>query len=341
MGMKLAFLGHAPEFKVNDQVTCSDDIRVGDIVVFERESAGSVVVRALQPDEIEANAGLLYRVEQPAQFDHPVYVQIVPSSPGDSTNPAVEKMPTAHVTNLSKPDSFPIEVIERLKNYVYRLIDPRNGETFYVGRGTGNRVFAHVKGQIEEGEDEPDAKLKRIWEIHAAGFDVAHVIHRHGMDGATAVEVEAALIDAYPGLTNIAGGSGSGDFGVMHAKEVIDKYSAQPAVFRHRALLININRTAGEKSLYDATRYAWVVGDKAEQAQVILAVKQGIIRGAFVAEEWLPATVENFPHEEGNPDRMGFIGQEASAEMQQLYVGKRVPEKYRKQGAANPIRYTW
>jgi hypothetical protein len=28
-------------------------------------------------------------------------------------------------------------VIQRLDHYVYRLIDPRNGETFYVGVGKG------------------------------------------------------------------------------------------------------------------------------------------------------------------------------------------------------------
>jgi hypothetical protein len=33
---------------------------------------------------------------------------------------------------------------ENLKTYVYRLIDPRNGETFHVGKGRGNRVSAHI-----------------------------------------------------------------------------------------------------------------------------------------------------------------------------------------------------
>lgn len=40
-------------------------------------------------------------------------------------------------------DGFPPDVARKLKTYVYRLIDPRNGETFYVGKGQGNRVFAH------------------------------------------------------------------------------------------------------------------------------------------------------------------------------------------------------
>ncbi|GAB0612904.1 hypothetical protein NB16F74_47760 [Escherichia coli] len=36
-------------------------------------------------------------------------------------------------------DSFPPEVAERLQYYVYRLIDPRNGETFYVGTVANSR----------------------------------------------------------------------------------------------------------------------------------------------------------------------------------------------------------
>ena len=49
-------------------------------------------------------------------------------------------------------DSFPEGVAEQLKWYVYRLIDPRNGETFYVGKGKGNRVFAHANGQFPSEE---------------------------------------------------------------------------------------------------------------------------------------------------------------------------------------------
>jgi hypothetical protein len=156
-------------------------------------------------------------------------------------------------------DSFPPEVAERLKTYVYRLIDPRNGETFYVGKGQGDRVFAHIRLEQKLGGDEVDNKVKRIREIHLAGFQVAHVIHRHGMDDDTAFEVEAALIDAYPGLTNVAGGSGSSDYGVMHSKEIVSRYSAEAAVFHHRALLISVNRSATEVSLYEATRYAWKI----------------------------------------------------------------------------------
>ncbi len=235
---------------------------------------------------------------------------------------------------------FSAEVADRLKTYVYRLIDPRNGETFYVGKGQGNRVFAHIREQVDE--DDPSNKLKRIRDIRLAGFDVQHVIHRHGMDGRTAFEVEAALMDAYPGLTNTASGLGSAEVGAMHALEIVRRYAAEPAVFEHRALLINVSRSATESSLYDATRYAWKISPtKATQAEVVLAVSQGLIRDAFVADRWLPATAENFPGREPAPLRFGFVGDRAPEALRARYVGKRIPDDYRKRGSANPVRYTW
>jgi uncharacterized protein len=192
-----------------------------------------------------------------------------------------------------------------------------------------------------EGDDLAN-KIKRIREIRLAGFEVAHVIHRHGMDDKTAFEVEAALIDAYPGLTNVVGGMGGNDYGAMHAKEIVRRYCAEPAVFQHKALLISVNRSATETSLYEATRYAWKISrSKAKQAEVILATRQALIVGAFIADDWLDATAVNFPGRDDVPGRLGFVGQEASADINTLYVGKRVPDQYRKRGSANPIKYTW
>ena len=243
---------------------------------------------------------------------------------------------------MAKAEVFPPDVVPKLKTYVYRLIDPRNGETFYVGKGQGNRVFAHIHDELSQDGDDLSDKLKRIREIRVAGFEVAHVIHRHGMDEATAFEVEAALMDAYPGLSNIAGGTGSSDYGAMHAREIIRRYSAPPADFRHKAILISVNRSAAETSLYEATRYAWKISRrKAMQAEVILATLRGLIVDAFVAEDWLPATAADFPGHEDAPGRLAFVGRQAPAELRAEYVGKRVPDEYRKRGAANPIKYTW
>lgn len=238
-------------------------------------------------------------------------------------------------------DEFPSEVVSKVSTYVYRLIDPRNGETFYVGKGRGNRVFSHVRAEAKLEGDEVDNRISRIREIQLAGFDVGHVIHRHGMDEATAFEVEAALIDAYPGLANAASGAGS-DRGAMHAEEIIRRYSAKPAKFSHRCVLITVNRTVEDRPLYEATRYAWKMDiAKAKKAELVLAVVRGLIVGAYVPEKWMEATEANFPGREDRPGRIGFSGAEADPVIANLYLGKRVPEEYRKLGAANPIRYTW
>lgn len=74
---------------------------------------------------------------------------------------------------------------------------------------------------------------------------------------------------------------------------------------------------------------------------MILSTLQGLIVGAFVASQWLEATAENFPGREPVPGRFGFVGMEAPQAIGSLYIGKRVPDEYRKPGSANPIRYTW
>ena len=79
---------------------------------------------------------------------------------------------------------FSTDVISKIDNYVYRLIDPRDFQTFYVGRGVGNRAFQHAKDELkhfEDDEDELTTKLKQIREIRLSGKEVICVIHRFGL----------------------------------------------------------------------------------------------------------------------------------------------------------------
>jgi uncharacterized protein len=247
------------------------------------------------------------------------------------------------------PTSFPPEVAKQLDFYVYRLLDPRNGETFYVGKGKGNRVFEHAAGALrlasienEMGEDAVSLKIRRIIEIKNSGLDVVTVIHMHGIrTSETAYQVEAAVMDCYPGLTNRVGGHNGNELGVAHAEELIRRYSAKPLQVEHSLVLINVGRSYQEMNVYDAVRAAWRLNrTRAEKAQYVIAHGGGIVRGVFVAHRWMKVTPENFPNRPGSEEernRWGFEGEEAPTEIQVLYMGKRVPPAER--GAANPIRY--
>jgi hypothetical protein len=243
-------------------------------------------------------------------------------------------------------DKFPPGVIGELNWYVYRLIDPRNGETFYVGKGQGDRVFQHVKAALSATDDEDAADLKfaRIKEISAARLDVGHVIHRHHIETEdVAFQIEAALIDAYAGLTNRVGGHGSGDYGCRHVEQIIAEYAADPFEPREPLILISVARSFEEegRSIYDAVRGVWRISESSvKNFRLVLAHRNGIVVGAFRPIEWLPATKANFPWLEADvPGRFGFVGQPAERAVSNLYVGGRVPDRFRRKGAANPVRF--
>ena len=248
-------------------------------------------------------------------------------------------------------DRFPNEVIDQLKWYVYRLIDPRNGETFYVGKGRGNRIFAHARGEFldtgrpeqEYGEDATDLKVKRIKEILAIGLEVGHVVHRHGIDREdVAYEVEAALIDAYPGLTNQVEGHGSGDYGSRHVEEIIAQYAAEEFEVQERLILISIRDSYYSQNDYDAVRAVWKISvRRANGYNLVLGHVRGLVLCAYRPEKWLEATRDNFPGilADDVPGRRGFVGSRAEPKVWGYYVGKRVPDRYRRRGAANPVRF--
>lgn len=249
---------------------------------------------------------------------------------------------------------FPPGVMEHLGWYVYRLIDPRDGSTFYVGKGKGNRVFAHMRGEVAAVDDDEllSNKLKQLREIRLAGLEVIHVIHRHGMaDEKTAYEVEAALIDAYPGLTNIMSGAGSNEYGAAHIKELIATYQPETVVFQHKVLMISVNRSSKDVDLYDAVRFSWRVRvERARKAEFILATVRGIVKGVYIADEWLESTRENFPEmpswdadeefESTQRSRFGFRGRLAPPDIAKIYLGKKIPDVLRKKGAMSPVKYS-
>ncbi|MBE5848515.1 MAG: hypothetical protein E7300_12700 [Lachnospiraceae bacterium] len=240
---------------------------------------------------------------------------------------------------------FSPEVIEQLQYYVYRLIDPRNGQTFYVGKGKGNRVFAHVEDALrsyngesyeDNEEDEISSKIQQIRDIKNAGLNVLHVIQRYGLTEKEAFEVEAALIDAYGELTNIQSGHAS-DRGVNNAevlqRELSYEEYEEPDL---KYIIIKINNRVLEErgnDIYETTRRAWKVNlRKIDDYKYCLAVLNGVVKNVYYIQGWRP-------DHNANTGRYEFHGEEAPSEIRDLFVNKRIPAKYRKKGMAAPVLY--
>lgn len=173
---------------------------------------------------------------------------------------------------------------------------------------------------------------------------MAHVIHRHGIkDEKVAYQIEAALIDVYPGLANKVSGHGSDDFGVRHVQEIIAEYVAQPFVPMEPLILISIARSYEEetRSIYNAVRCCWKIKkNRAEKFNMVLAHRRGLVLGVYRPIHWLPARKLNFPWlDDDIQGRYGFIGVPVEPAVERLYIGKRVPDDYRRKGAANPVRF--
>ena len=234
-------------------------------------------------------------------------------------------------------DNFPPGVGRELKHYVYRLIDPRNGHTFYVGRGQGNRIFAHARAalKLENDEDAASTKLDHIRKLEGEGLKPIHVVHRHGLNRKEAVEVEAALIDCYPGLTNEVAGEGSFERGPATVQQIATQHGAsvmEPDE-NHRLLYIKTKSgTVAEVGLYEAVRKSWKISDRVEVADYVIAVVDKVCRGIFVAERW-----------ELNPEngRRYFYGREASDEVSERYRDRLIPPEFRKKGMAAPVLFGW
>jgi hypothetical protein len=235
---------------------------------------------------------------------------------------------------------------------VYLLIDPETNQVFYVGKGIGNRIFAHINAAIAN--ETTSDKLDKIRAIRANGLEVKHIVHRHGLTEKEAFEVEAALIDyiSLSELTNQVQGYNSDDRGRMNVAEVIAKYQAPVVEISEPVILITVNRFyrrgMSAEELYEITRGKWVIGSRRNKANYAFAVYKGVIREVYEIERWLPIKVEGAElmrtwipaHAEEaevkRPNRWQFEGKVADS--LKHYVGGST-ENYQVIGAQNPIRY--
>src|SRR6201988_1280772 len=91
--------------------------------------------------------------------------------------------------------------------YVYALVDPRDGEIFYVGKGSGRRAYAH-EAAVRRGCEKNGFKAERIAAIIAAGQSVQVQFVATALEEREAFRQERRLIASMAGrLTNVTSGT--------------------------------------------------------------------------------------------------------------------------------------
>lgn len=180
--------------------------------------------------------------------------------------------------------------------YVYGLMDPRNKQIFYIGKGTGNRVFNH-ENESHDNPDSEKAKLKTISEIENAGLEVGKIIIDWDLTEEKAFAAEAALINAFNyvnnfKLTNIVAGHHSTE--ALSVDEFEQRHGAvelEEKDIKHRILVIKINklyqRDMDENDLYDAVRGTWIVSPKKVKGiQYVFGVYKSLIVAVYQPSKW-------------------------------------------------------
>ncbi len=237
---------------------------------------------------------------------------------------------------------FTTATIESIGSYVYCLLDPRDNNIFYIGKGKGNRIFDHVNDyenmQTDETKKNSD-KIDRIKEIKKNNQEVKHFILKHELSDSTAIQLESCLIDLFThsefnfnhDLTNLISGHGSWDKGIKTVEEIEILYSAtqlDKKDINHNILIININNSyKRENDVYEATRKSWKINlEKAKKVDYVLAEYRGIVRQVFKPTTWSQ-----------NSKRVEFEGEVANEDILKLFLHKKTWSKPK--GQSNPIQY--
>lgn len=245
--------------------------------------------------------------------------------------------------------------------YVYGLIDPRNKQIFYIGKGTGNRIFEH---EIES-LDNPNSdklKLKTIEDIKENELEVEKIIINSNLTESEAFAAEAALINAfnYVGnskLTNIiAGHRSTAALSVEEYEKIYGAEELREEDIKHRILIIKINklyqRKMDESTIYDTVRGVWRASiQKAKTVDYVFGVYNSLIVAVYKPTHWYVCkeAKDKLPKHsttltERTENRIFFIdeGYERNELMdmaEEFYYGKCIARLRVSQRAPNPITY--
>lgn len=258
---------------------------------------------------------------------------------------------------------FPAGIGEQLGAYVYALSDPATNKIFYIGKGNGDRVFAHANGTLNE--EGLSLKNDVILDIRSRGLDVrAHII-QHGLgddkdsERSHAHQTESALYGLLKlidqsldndefSLSNIVAPPTFREFGLRTVEDVIAQYGepADISLLPHQSLLIKPTRTwqlgMSDEELYEMTRGWWEMNlNRASGIRYVFSIPRFIIRAVYEVEPggWRLRGKgdRDWQHDLGKKPRVGFSGVSVTARFSHL-IHKSVEHAY---GPGQARRKDW
>lgn len=259
-------------------------------------------------------------------------------------------------------DKFSEKSLIALGNfYVYGLIDPRNNQLFYIGKGKDNRVFEHEKESINS-IDSDKLKLKTILEIKNAGLEVKKIIINSNLTEQEAFVAEASLINAFnyisdTRLTNIVSGHHSSEaLSVEEFEKINGAIPLQENDIKHKILVIKINqlyqKEMDEHSIYEVVRGIWRASiEKAKTVDYVFGVYNSLIIAVYKPTKWFICknAKDKLPRQDivldSKLEKRIFFEDESFEkglpldENQLFYLNKSISELKINQTAQNPITY--
>lgn len=217
---------------------------------------------------------------------------------------------------------FSQAVIEKLQYYVYVLRNPEDNMVFYVGKGTGNRVFERKNNDVEE----------MIQEIKSLNLNPVYQIVRYELTENEALIIESTLIDLFGleegQLKNKVYGV---DSQISSVEEIEIQLGGEHVEINDDCILINVKTSfrldMTEDEIYEITRKYWKIKlDRAQKYNLVLSIHKGIIRGVFENTKW--------KEDDNKKGRCFFTGNFGTKKLKSKYLHKKYEINYQ-----NPIHY--
>lgn len=273
-----------------------------------------------------------------------------------------ERDRSVYIWEMDSMDTFSEKSLLSLGDYyVYGLIDPRTNQIFYIGKGTGNRVFEHEKESLNSPNSDK-MKLKTIFEINSLGLDVKKIIINSNLTETEAFAAEAALINAFnyvsdAGLTNIVAGHHSAEaLSVEDFEKIYGAEELREEDVKHKILVIKINklyrRNMPDDELYDSVRGVWRASmNNAQSVDYVFGVYNSLIVAVYKPTRWYKCkeAPEKRPRQDEiltpkTENRIFFVDEGFEKgyphdENEAFYLGKSIAGLKLNQSAQNPITY--